>query len=110
MIQKKDFQLNNNKNIKNEMFKNVHIAKLNMENIINNEINDEIIEAHESIIENCNNSNINWKNFFLIFVFLKSSIPLLINVILFFEILSFSSCIKYNNSGISLSICLIIVL
>ena len=59
MIQKKDFQLNNNKNIKNEMFKNVHIAKLNMENIINNEINDEIIEAHESIIENCNNSNIN---------------------------------------------------
>ena len=58
MIQK-DFQSNNNKNEKNQMFKNVHIAKLNMENIINNEINDDIIEAHESIIDNLNNSNYN---------------------------------------------------
>lgn len=58
MIQKKFQGENNNKNDENKMFKSVHNAKVYMENIINNEKDEEIIESHESIIENINYSNI----------------------------------------------------
>jgi hypothetical protein len=67
MLQKND-QLNyrgndkNNKDEEDKMFKSVYNAKIYMENIINNEKNDDIIESHESIIENLNNSNINRNN------------------------------------------------
>ena len=57
----KDYNLPNENNQNNEIktFKNVYNAKIYMENIINNEKNDDIIESHDSIIENINNSNIN---------------------------------------------------
>ena len=67
MLQKND-QIplkNNDKNNKDEedkMFKSIYNAKIYMENILNNEKNDDIIESHESIIENLNNSNINRNN------------------------------------------------
>ena len=67
MLQKNP-ELNNNSSDKNnkdkedKMFKSVYNAKIYMENIINNEKNDDIIESHESIIENLNNSNINRNN------------------------------------------------
>ena len=51
-----------NKDDEDKMFKSVYNAKIYMENILNNEKNDDIIESHESIIENLNNSNINRKN------------------------------------------------
>ena len=52
----------NNKDEEDKMFKSIYNAKIYMENIINNEKNDDIIESHESIIENLNNSNINRNN------------------------------------------------
>jgi hypothetical protein len=67
MLQKND-QLNyrgndkNNKDEEDKMFKSVYNAKIYMENIINNEKDDDIIESHESIFENLNNSNINRNN------------------------------------------------
>jgi hypothetical protein len=51
-----------NKDDEDKMFKSVYNAKIYMENILNNEKNDDIIESHESIIENLNNSNINRNN------------------------------------------------
>ena len=51
-----------NKEEEEKMFKSIYNAKIYMENIINNEKNDDIIESHESIIENLNNSNINRNN------------------------------------------------
>ena len=52
---------NNNDNDSNKisykMFKSVYNAKVYMKNIINNERNDDIIDSHESIIENINVSN-----------------------------------------------------
>jgi hypothetical protein len=51
-----------NKDDENKMFKSAYNAKIYMENIINQEKNDDIIESHESIIENLNNSNINRNN------------------------------------------------
>ena len=51
-----------NKDDENKMFKSAYNAKIYMENILNNEKNDDIIESHESIIENLNNSNINRNN------------------------------------------------
>ena len=66
MLQKNDkLNINNDKTNKDEedkMFKSVYNAKIYMENIINNEKNDDIIESHESIIENLNTSNINRNN------------------------------------------------
>ena len=58
MIQKEFIKNDNNKN-EMKMFKSVYNAKVYMENIINNEKNDDIIESHESIIENLDESNIN---------------------------------------------------
>ena len=58
MIQKDFIKNDNNKN-EMKMFKSVYNAKVYMENIINNEKNDDIIESHESIIENLDESNIN---------------------------------------------------
>ena len=58
MIQKEFIKNDNNKNDM-KMFKSVYNAKVYMENIINNEKNDDIIESHESIIENLDESNIN---------------------------------------------------
>ena len=52
----------NNKDEEDKMFKSIYNAKIYMENIINQEKNDDIIESHESIIENLNNSNINRNN------------------------------------------------
>jgi len=66
MLQKNDkLNINNDKTNKDEedkMFKSIYNAKIYMENIINNEKNDDIIESHESIIENLNTSNINRNN------------------------------------------------
>jgi hypothetical protein len=55
----KDFIKNDNNKNEMKMFKSVYNAKVYMENIINNEKNDDIIESHESIIENLDESNIN---------------------------------------------------
>jgi hypothetical protein len=58
MIQKKfEGENNNNKSDENKMFKSVYNAKVYMENIINNEKDEDIIESHESIIENINYSS-----------------------------------------------------
>jgi len=66
MLQKNEkLNINNdkiNKDEEDKMFKSVYNAKIYMENIINNEKNDDIIESHESIIENLNTSNINRNN------------------------------------------------
>lgn len=66
MLQKNDkLKINNdkiNKDEEDKMFKSIYNAKIYMENIINNEKNDDIIESHESIIENLNTSNINRNN------------------------------------------------
>ena len=66
MLQKNDkLNINNDKTNKDEedkMFKSIYNAKIYMENIINNDKNDDIIESHESIIENLNTSNINRNN------------------------------------------------
>ena len=58
MIQKKfDIDINNNSKAETKMFKSVCHAKEYMENILNNEKNEDIIESHESIIENLDSSN-----------------------------------------------------
>ena len=58
MIQKIIDGEDNNKKTENKMFKSVYNAKVYMENIINNEKDEDIIESHESIIENISPSNI----------------------------------------------------
>ena len=62
MIEKKINQKDDKKK-EVKMFKNVYKAKINMENIINNEKNDDIIKSHDSIIENLDESNINNGNY-----------------------------------------------
>ena len=49
----------NKKSNEIQLFKNVDFAKEYMENIINNEKNEDIIEFHDSIVENLNDSKIN---------------------------------------------------